>query len=84
VSLVLPNDMLMKVDSMSMANGLEVRTPFLDYRVVEFAFSIPLYKISRHRRKIILHEAFKISCQRNCINERKGIRNSSIAFSPMN
>jgi asparagine synthase (glutamine-hydrolysing) len=33
----LPGDMLMKVDSMSMAHGLEVRVPFLDRRVLEFA-----------------------------------------------
>lgn len=60
VNLVLPYDMLTKVDSMSMANSLEVRTPFLDYRVVEFAFSIPAsYKINRHQRKMILHDAFK-------------------------
>lgn len=60
VDLVLPNDMLMKVDSMSMANGLEVRTPFLDYRVVEFAFSFPpSFKVDRYYRKKIVHDAFK-------------------------
>ena len=37
----LPNDMLHKVDLTSMAHALEVRTPFLDRRVVEFAFSLP-------------------------------------------
>ena len=33
----LPADMLMKVDAMSMAHGLEVRVPFLDRRIMEFA-----------------------------------------------
>lgn len=60
LKLVLPNDMLMKVDSMSMANSLEVRTPFLDYRVAEFAFSLPpSFKVDRHHRKRIVHDAFK-------------------------
>lgn len=60
VEMVLPNDMLMKVDSMSMANSLEVRTPFLDYRVVEFAFSFPpSFKVDRHYRKKIVHDAFR-------------------------
>ncbi len=37
----LPNDMLYKVDSASMANSLEVRVPFLDKELVEFLFSLP-------------------------------------------
>ncbi len=36
----LPNDMLVKVDRMTMAWGLEARTPYLDYRLVEFAFAL--------------------------------------------
>jgi asparagine synthase (glutamine-hydrolysing) len=37
----LVDDMLVKVDRMSMAHGLEVRIPFLDHRLVEFALSLP-------------------------------------------
>ena len=60
VHLVLPDDMLRKVDSMSMANGLEVRTPFLDYRIAEFAFSIPAsFKLDRMHRKKIVHDVFR-------------------------
>lgn len=58
--LVLPNDMLMKVDLASMANSLEVRVPFLDYEVVNFLFSLPDdFKINGDLRKRILQDAFK-------------------------
>ena len=38
----LPNDLLMKVDKMSMAHGLEVRAPFLDKDLIEYYFKLPL------------------------------------------
>ncbi len=41
LKIYLPNDPLVKVDRMSMAHGLEVRSPLLDRRVVELAFRIP-------------------------------------------
>lgn len=56
---VLPNDMLYKVDLTSMANGLEVRTPFLDHRLVSYAFSLPAeIKFGRGEGKRILRQAF--------------------------
>ena len=60
MQLVLPNDMLTKTDMMSMANSLEVRSPFLDYEVVDFAFSLPLHsKIDGSGRKKIIRDAFR-------------------------
>ncbi len=60
MELVLPNDMLYKVDAMSMANGLEVRTPFLDYRVAAFACSMPAEcKVNKRYRKMIVNDTFR-------------------------
>ena len=59
VNLVLPGDMLTKVDLMSMANSLEVRVPLLDFNVVNFAFTLPVeYKISKGVTKRILKDAY--------------------------
>jgi len=55
----LPDDILTKVDRVSMAQGLEVRAPFMDYRIVEFACRLPVkYKIRGFTTKYILRQAF--------------------------
>jgi asparagine synthase (glutamine-hydrolysing) len=60
MELVLGSDMLHKVDSMSMANGIEVREPLLDYRLVEYVTTLPsVYKVNKNGTKQVLREAFK-------------------------
>ena len=60
MELVLPNDMLVKADSMSMANGLEIRSPFLDHELVNFVVTMPgHFKIKGNRRKRLLQDAFR-------------------------
>lgn len=60
MSLVLQNDMLVKVDLMSMANSLEVRVPFLSHHVINFAFTLPEEaKITMDMKKRILQSAFR-------------------------
>lgn len=54
----LPDDILFKVDRASMAHSLEVRSPFLDHEVVEYAARIPAkYKLRRGTTKWILKQA---------------------------
>ena len=56
--LYLAEDILTKVDRASMAVSLEVRAPFLDPRVAEFAASLPAnYKLRGHKTKYILKKA---------------------------
>ncbi len=69
---LLKNDMLVKVDRMSMANGLEVRVPFLDAEVVDFANSLPIeYKINHKTQKLILKEAFEDFIPKELYNRPK-------------
>lgn len=59
LAIVLPGDMLVKVDRMSMANALEVRSPLLDHKVVEAALAFPPgAKVAPRRGKAVLRDAF--------------------------
>ena len=68
----LAGDMLVKVDRMSMANSLEVRSPLLDKDLVECVFSIPgKFKIGNFKGKILLKDAFKNRLPKWSLNLRK-------------
>ena len=55
VQLYLPDDLLVKMDIASMAHSLEVRSPFLDHKVVEFAASLPAtLKLHRLTQKYLV------------------------------
>ena len=57
IKLWLENDSNVKVDRASMANSVEVRSPFLDYRIIEFCRRLPVnFRYSRGKRKKILKE----------------------------
>jgi asparagine synthase (glutamine-hydrolysing) len=59
LTLYLPDDLLVKVDIASMANSLEVRAPFLDRELVEYATRLPSgFKIRRGQSKWLLRQAF--------------------------
>ena len=56
----LADDILYKTDRMSMAHSLEVRPPFLDHRIVEFAASLPSnLKIRGFQQKFLLRELMR-------------------------
>ena len=60
------DDILIKTDRMSMANSLELRSPFLHPDIVRFAQELPTeYKFSPLKRKRIVKEVFKLNFNNN-------------------
>jgi asparagine synthase (glutamine-hydrolysing) len=69
---VLADDMLVKGDRFSMRHGLELRNPFLDHRVVEFALRLPRHeKINNNAQKIIVRKEFGKLLPRQIISRGK-------------
>jgi len=68
----LPDNILTKVDHTSMAHAVEVRPPFLDHRIVEFASSLPAnMKIQGSRQKIILRNLMRGKLSPAILNRKK-------------
>lgn len=68
----LVDDLLIKADRMSMAPSLELRVPFLDHRIVEFAADIPSrYKLRGRNTKYILKKMMKGILPDNIIHRKK-------------
>ncbi len=68
----LVDDLLIKADKMTMANSIELRVPFLDYRVVEYAATIPSnMKLRRGQVKWILKRAMKDRLPREVLQRKK-------------
>ena len=70
----LPTDLLVKMDITSMANSLETRSPFLDYKLVEFVAQLPSrFKLRRLTSKYILKRALTgIVPNENLYREKRG------------
>ncbi len=68
----LPNDMLVKVDRMSMAHALEVRVPFLGRNVLETALAIPSqWKRGRGKSKQVLRDAMRSKLPISIVHRKK-------------
>lgn len=64
--------LLNRKDRMSMSNSLEVRVPFADYRIVQYAFNIPpAIKLYNGREKGLLREALRELLPDEIINRKK-------------
>ena len=70
--LTVPDNFLVKVDRASMANSLEVRSPFLDYRFAEFSQKIPVeWKVDLFKTKKLMREIVKDILPDEIINRGK-------------
>jgi asparagine synthase (glutamine-hydrolysing) len=71
-AVLLPDDFLTKVDRGSMGFGLEVRTPLIDWKLMELVASMPSeFKIRRGSKKWILKHLFAPRLPNNLVHRRK-------------
>lgn len=65
------DDLLVKVDRASMLNSLEVRVPFLDPKVIQYAFSSKLNHVSLFETKIVLRKLLKRHLPSSIVDRKK-------------
>ena len=72
LGIYLVDDLLVKTDRLSMAHSLELRVPFLDREVAEFAFSLPTrHKVRGLAKKRLLRQALAPLLPREIVHGRK-------------
>ncbi len=72
LSIYLPGQLLTKIDRTSMMHSLEVRSPFLDYRLAEFVYNLPeKYKMDKKNGKIILKDILAEIMPKEFVYRRK-------------
>jgi asparagine synthase (glutamine-hydrolysing) len=72
LGIYLVDDLLVKTDRLSMAHSLELRVPFLDQKVAEFAFSLPTkLKVRGLGKKRLLRQALAPLLPREIVHGRK-------------
>ena len=78
----LPDDLLIKADRMTMANSIELRVPFLDHKLLEFAARLPgNQKVRGWQMKYLLKRALAKHVPKEILHRRKvGFPNPSVSW----
>lgn len=78
----LPDDLLIKADRMTMANSIELRVPFLDHKLLEFAARLPgNLKVRGWQMKYLLKKALAKHVPKEILHRRKvGFPNPSVSW----
>jgi asparagine synthase (glutamine-hydrolysing) len=78
----LPDDLLIKADRMTMANSVELRVPFLDHKVLEFAARLPRnQKVRGWGMKYLLKKSLAKRVPKEILDRRKvGFPNPSVSW----
>lgn len=68
----LPGQLLNKIDRMGMMHSLEVRSPFLDHKLAEFVYNMPVeFKMNKNENKIILKDLLSEIMPKEFVYRRK-------------